>query len=159
MKRETYIVTKIIDAEPMNLGDYNSYRGWQIPPEEDPKAEGFLVIYPDGCQSWSPKHAFDEAYRRTDGLNFGLALEAMWKGYKVARTGWNGKNMYIRITGSSRIIPEDARNGVAYSIAKEGAPHIDINAHIDMKAADGSVVVGWLASQTDMLTDDWQILD
>ena len=34
MKR--YIGTKIIEAEPLTLGDYNLYRGWQIPADEDP---------------------------------------------------------------------------------------------------------------------------
>ena len=36
---------------------------------------------------------------------------------------------------------------------------IDICPHIDMKAADGSIVVGWLASQTDMLSEDWEVID
>lgn len=57
-----FIGVKMIDATPMNLGDYNAYRGWDIPKDEDPKKEGYLVVYPDGYQSWSPKEIFEAAY-------------------------------------------------------------------------------------------------
>ncbi len=57
-----YIGTKLIEAEPMTLGAYNVHRGWQIPANEDPEKEGYLVRYPDGYESWSPKEIFDQAY-------------------------------------------------------------------------------------------------
>jgi hypothetical protein len=57
-----YIGTKIIDAEPMTLGDYNGYKGWVIPENEDPTREGYLVKYSDNYISWCPKEAFEEAY-------------------------------------------------------------------------------------------------
>lgn len=60
---KTYIGIKIIEAEPMNLGDYNKFRGWAIPKNEDPSREGYLVKYPpDGYISWSPKEVFEDAY-------------------------------------------------------------------------------------------------
>lgn len=58
----TYIGTKTIKAHPMCLGSYNFYRGWTIPENENPEREGYLVIYPDGYESWSPKEIFEEAY-------------------------------------------------------------------------------------------------
>ena len=61
-----YIGVKEIEAKPLNLGDYNKYRGWQIPANEDPARDGYLVKYPDGYESWSPKEVFDEAYRSSD---------------------------------------------------------------------------------------------
>lgn len=157
---QRYIGTKIIRATEMNLGDYNKYRRWEIPSDEDPLKEGYLVVYPDGYKSWSPKEAFEEAYRVTDSMNFGLALEALKKGLKVARSGWNGKDMYLALTEASSIKPENARSGVVLARAnEEGLHEIDICAHIDMRAADGSCVIGWLASQTDMLSDDWTIVE
>ena len=57
-----YIAVKKIVAEPMNLGQYNLYRGWTIPLDEDPERPGYLVKYSDGCQSWSPKEAFDKSH-------------------------------------------------------------------------------------------------
>jgi hypothetical protein len=64
-----YIGVKELDAKPMSLGEYNEYRGWKIPPEEDPKAEGYLVVYKDGYKSWSPKQAFEDAYKVVDNLS------------------------------------------------------------------------------------------
>lgn len=61
--QKTYIGTKIIKAVPMTLGDYNTYRGWKIPDNEDPMTEGYLVEYPDGYESWSPRDVFETAYR------------------------------------------------------------------------------------------------
>ena len=46
----------------MLLGEYNTYRGWTIPEGENPEREGYLVIYPDRYESWSPREIFEEAY-------------------------------------------------------------------------------------------------
>lgn len=89
-----YIGTKMIEAKPMNRGDYNAYRGWPIPENENPADEGYLVVYTDSdnYESWSPKDVFDRAYRSCDGgMTFGGALELLKMGFKVARKGWNGK--------------------------------------------------------------------
>ena len=59
---EKYIGVKMIEAKAMNLGDYNKYRDWQIPVDEDPAREGFLVKYEDGYESWSPATVFEKAY-------------------------------------------------------------------------------------------------
>lgn len=61
---EKYIGCKIIRGTPMTLGDYNKKRGWKIPENEDPLREGYLVTYPDNYLSWSPKEAFESAYRK-----------------------------------------------------------------------------------------------
>lgn len=92
-------------------------------------------------------------------MNFGQAIEALKQGKKVAREGWNGKGMFLAIQHGSTITKEQARGGVAKCLAESGIEEIKIGSHIDMKAADGSVVVGWLASQTDMLSEDWVIVD
>jgi hypothetical protein len=63
---KSYIGAKIINAKPMNLGDYNEYRGWKILENEDPEKQGYLVQYPDGYLSWSPKEVFEQAYREID---------------------------------------------------------------------------------------------
>lgn len=94
-------------------------------------------------------------------MNFGQAIEALKSGKKVARDGWNGKGMFIYLVGGSIVPFEKLRNEAANHLNHENVPFDDvcINAHIDMKAADGTIVVGWLASQTDMLAEDWQIVD
>lgn len=57
-----YIGTKLIEAEAMTRGDYNEYRGWQLPAGEDPEDAGYLVKYSDNYVSWSPAWVFESAY-------------------------------------------------------------------------------------------------
>ena len=67
-----YIGTKIVNATPMSRVDYNEYRGWVLPANEEGSDEGYLVEYTDGGKandarhvgyiSWSPKAQFDAAY-------------------------------------------------------------------------------------------------
>lgn len=63
MNLKKYVGVKLIEAKPMTRGDYNKYRGWVIPKDENPNDEGYLVKYSDNYVSWSPKGVFDEAYR------------------------------------------------------------------------------------------------
>lgn len=92
-------------------------------------------------------------------MNFSDALNAIKEGKRLARAGWNGKGMWIALQPGSVISPEHARGGAAKGRAEEGASEIVILPHIDMRAADGSIVVGWLASQSDILADDWGVVE
>ncbi len=93
-------------------------------------------------------------------MDFGDALKALKEGASVARKGWNGKGMYLTLQEGSQIDPVNARGGVARQIAMGQVveAYITIGAHIDMCSAHEEVVVGWSASQTDMLAEDWLIL-
>lgn len=94
-------------------------------------------------------------------MNFAKALEALKLGKKVARKGWNGKGMFIYLTDASIVPFEQLRGNCARHITKDstGLDAACIKAHVDMKAADGTVVIGWLASQTDMLAEDWEVVE
>ena len=48
-----YIGTKLVQARPMTRGAYNRYRGWEIPADENPEDEGYMIQYPDGYVSCS----------------------------------------------------------------------------------------------------------
>ncbi len=89
-------------------------------------------------------------------MKFGDAIEALKEGKKVARQGWNGKGMFLYLTNGSNI--SQARDNALDTIIKKNGS-ATINPHIDMKAADDTFVIGWLASQTDMLSEDWIIID
>ena len=89
-------------------------------------------------------------------MDFGMAIIALKRGECVARKGWNGKGMFLTLQGSSEVTGELMRNKGAKNYY--GTSTVKICPHIDMKAADGSYVVGWLASQTDMLAEDWEIV-
>lgn len=159
-----YIGVKLINAVPMSRLDYNKFRGWELPEDESGTDEGFLVEYTDGGKantkeyagyvSWSPKEVFEKSYKSTDGLTFGLAIEAMRKGHKVSRSGWNGKGMFLFLVPGSNF---KVNRPPLLGIYSEGTP-IEYQPHIDMKTAQDTVVP-WLASQSDMLANDWQIVD
>ena len=89
-------------------------------------------------------------------MDFGMAIVALKRGECVARKGWNGKGMFLTLQDGSVVDGENMRNPGAQNYYKNSKVHIA--PHIDMKAADGTYVVGWLASQTDMLAEDWEIV-
>ena len=146
---QKYIGTKIIEAEPCLRKAPSEHvlidSGYEA---------GYKVRYPDGYESWSPKNVFEEAYRPIGGMNFGLAIEAAKKGAKIARRGWNGKGMFLYYVPEGRY---PARTDAAKSIAAEDGK-VDYGAYIAMKTVQGNVVP-WLASQTDMLADDWEVVE
>lgn len=79
-------------------------------------------------------------------MDFGDAIRALKAGERVARAGWNGKGMWVRISGPY--------------IVKDGASVDGVHTSrefIEMRAADGTFVP-WLASQTDMLSEDWAVV-
>ncbi len=61
---KNYIRTKIVKAEPMSEGHFKgAIKGAKGVTAEELRREGYLVVYPDGYKSWSPKEAFESAYR------------------------------------------------------------------------------------------------
>ena len=149
---QKYIGTKIIEAVPaIRKGGKTYEEGWPIPKSMDPTEEGYKVRYPDGYESWSPKDVFEEAYRPTDCMSFGLAIEAMKKGKKVARRGWNGKNQHIELATRIGYMTTE---GVFVNVEHEAIG----NKAIAFCGTSG-VQMGWLASQADMLADDWEVVE
>lgn len=95
-------------------------------------------------------------------MNFGQAIEELKRGKRVSRTGWNGKGMFLYVTNGSicrldKLKPETA-NCLRNFYVDKGMDEVVICPHIDMKTADNKLVIGWLASQTDMLAEDWYIV-
>lgn len=95
-------------------------------------------------------------------FGFDIAIQKLKQGFKLQRQGWNGKGVWVAMTPGF-IIPHQMktdggtiRGAAAHMI--DGDKDINILPHIDMRAADGSLVIGWLASQTDMLAEDWQVV-
>lgn len=93
-------------------------------------------------------------------LCFGKVLNHLHEGGKAARLGWNGEGMFIfLVPGSTFKVNRPPLMG----IYPEGT-EINYLPHIDMKVADvegqtcPSKVVPWVASQTDILAEDWHLL-
>jgi hypothetical protein len=151
---KTYIGTKIIKAEQMTVQEFNEQvRSLHYSGEDQ---NGYKVIYEDGYESWSPKAVFEKAYRETCGMTFGLAIEAMKNGLKVARAGWNGKGMWLGLVESQNYIVLQAPYGNGED-SEEGDCK-GLLPWIGMKTADGKFVP-WLASQTDVLSEDWMLVE
>lgn len=130
---KTYIGVKRIQAEPK---------------ERDGKP-GYRVVYePDGYEGWSPKDVFEAAYipiKAAHGADFSLAINKLKQGLRMRRRGWNGKGIFIELQR-----PDEH--------SKMTSPYI----YIDSTGLQTDNLdcpknrVPWLASQTDMLADDWE---
>lgn len=140
---ERYIGTKLIEAEPCPA--------WKDAGGHKTGDPGYRVRYSDGYESWSPKDVFEAAYRRTDNMSFGLAIEAAKAGHKIQRAGWNGKGQYVEL--ATRISYVNAQC-VFMNVEHDAIG----NAALAFVGTSG-VQLGWLASQADMLADDWRIVE
>lgn len=91
-------------------------------------------------------------------MNFGEALEALKQGKKVAREGWNGKGMYIWLMPAASVKAEWCKEPHLKALAEYNGGEIEALGTIRMLTADKKILTGWLASQTDMLSEDWVIV-
>lgn len=83
---------------------------------------------------------------------FGGAISALKDGKKVTREGWNGKGMFLYYVPANSY---PAQTEVAKSAFGDVVPY---EAYIAMKTVRGTVQT-WTASQSDVLADDWQIVN
>jgi len=111
-------------------------------------------------------------------VDFGTALHEVKNGKLIARKGWNGKGMFVFMRPADELhvsfvakqimsLPQGVKDlywkdcldkdGNERELEKDDV--VKFTAYLCMKAADGSIVNGWLASQTDILSEDWIILE
>jgi hypothetical protein len=154
---------KISKIEPARAGEHrlSSAEGDQVLvmqawlDKHNPAVGGYFVVYKDGYESYSPAESFEDGYdEQKTGMSFGDAIEQLKSGYLVARSGWNGKDMFLLLVPGSRF---QVNRHPLLGIFPEGTA-VDYCPHIDMKTADGKIVP-WSATQTDVLADDWLIVD
>ena len=165
---KTYICTKIIHAVPAKM-----VNGWPWPDGlpmpavkevTDPMdgeahhrgaiEEGYLWVsdVDDLYPQFMKTEDFEAMCRPADSMAFGDALEAMKHGERVARAGWNGKDMYIFIACE----PDFTTDADISALDNQEVAVGDV---IAMKTAQDSFQLGWLASQADMLAEDWYIVE
>jgi hypothetical protein len=157
MKMKQYIGTKMVMAAPaVRLDDGQGNVRIEllahnpIPCAGDAVDMGYKVVYPDGYESFCPQDAFEKAYREADGMPFGLAIEAAKEGKRIARKGWNGKNQYVELAYCISY-----KNNAAEIV---NVNHCNIGNEALAFVGTSGVQLGWLASQADMLADDWYIV-
>lgn len=119
---------------------------------------GFYPCAPDVFEAtYVPAEDRDPA-----AFSFGDALCALKAGERVCRSGWNGKGMWLSLSGplEGRIIPASgfwSSNNRDYAEANGGLAKV--LPCITMRTATGEILMGWLASQSDMLSNDWEIVN
>ena len=86
-------------------------------------------------------------------VNFGQALEALKQGKRVARHGWNGKNMLVLLVAGSKFT---TNREPLLSALGEGV-EVEYRPHLDLRAADGTIGV-WTPSTSDLLANDWYVV-
>ena len=117
----------------------------------------FVPVTPSGCYTCTvvgkAPAAKDDSVR-----DFGFAIRALKDGKKVTRKGWNGKGMYLWLKPASTVKAEWCKDPILKALAQDKGGSVEALGTICMKTADNKVLTGWLASQTDMLSDDWMIV-
>lgn len=164
---KNYIGCKIVSADKMTLGEFNKHKG--IKTKQDDDTEGYFILYPDGYSSWCPAETFESVYRDLTndetqmvyGIRkgapakdmstfvFGTALMLLNSGKKVARKTW--KNAYL-------FLPKDMSFASDQDLS-DLSDVVKLNPCIAIKNEDDSILIGWTASQTDMLAEDWYVVN
>ena len=136
--------------------------------DENGEDKGYLVEYVDGGKanteqysgyvSWSPEDVFERAYSETEGMTFGLALEAMKKGHKVTREGWNGKDMFAVISKGYELDADRFFSPHLKEHANKLGGKMKVRDCFLLKTAQDDVAY-WAPSGSDCRANDWQIVE
>lgn len=151
----------------------NRFLGYQFPKDMNP--DGPLAIVSLGAEAVGTnlltfnqaRDMFEALFdgidiSRNDPVSFAKAVEALKEGKRVTREGWNGKDMWICISGPLKgreVAEENFWSKQCSAYARQNGGSAIVLPTINMKTADGGILMGWLASQTDILAEDWIILD
>ncbi|NRT90033.1 Gp49 family protein [Clostridium beijerinckii] len=129
-----YIGTKLIEAKEMNLGDYNRFKGWTIPENENPQTEGYMIKYSDDYISWSPKDVFEKSYLKVDdnpnlpsGVSVGAQMvdsfivdyEVFTKKDKITIVVATLVNGFTIVESSACVDPKNYNEEIGAEICKE----------------------------------------
>ena len=166
---KTYICTKVIHAVPTKMVNGCPWPdGLPLPEPSEPLKisehcgctnevhieDGYMFTTSkdDKYPQFMSKDEFEKNCRCTDAMTFGDALEALQDGERVAREGWNGKNMYVFLAHEADFVTDA-------DISEFDQLDVEVADMLVMKTAQNTFQPGWLASQADMLAEDWYIVE
>lgn len=166
---KTFICTKTIQAVPGKMVNGVIWpEGLPLPEVKEnqapcaPNAINTETVITDGYiyttdpnESWPqfmPTEEFEKFCRPFISMTFGDALEAMKDGKRVAREGWNGKGAYI-------FLAYEPDFNTPADLSAFADKEVEVGDMIVMKTAQDTLAPGWLASQTDMLAEDWFVVE
>lgn len=160
-----YVGVKTVYARRMMRGAYNLFRGWQLPDNEDPRDDGYLIedhsfaVQQDlvgkarGYVTWLPKDVFEKSYTERDVAFFGIgqAIDVLKQGGKVARDGWPTTSAYIVLVSGSAVTPSINDNyGNGDTITAVG----DI---IYILSSDNTLIP-YTPTVADLSAQDWKVV-
>ena len=166
---KTYICTKVIHAVPTKMVNGVPWPDGLPLPEVKETAQNdehcgdtlpvriedgymFTASTDDKWPQFMPAAEFEQFCRSAEDMTFGDALEALKQGQRVARKGWNGKGMYVFLAFAPDFVTDA-------DISEFDKLEVEVGDMLVMKTAQNTFQPGWLASQADMLAEDWYIVE
>lgn len=166
---KTYICSKVIHAVPIKMVNGCQWpEGLPLPEISDPKQidercgctiearieDGYMFTTSkyDKYPQFMTADEFEKICRSTEDMTFGDALVALKQGERVARKGWNGKDMYVFLAHEADFVTDA-------DISAFDRLDVEVGDMLVMKTAQNTFQPGWLASQADMLAEDWYIVE
>lgn len=148
------------DFEDYLRQDLNCYAKMLLEGRPVSEMAEFVPLWVNGLMDAARKQISTEYNpSQSEGMTFGDAIKALKHGKKVARQGWNGKGMYLWLMPATSVKAEWCKEPHLKALAEENGGAIDALGTIRMLTADKKILTGWLASQTDMLSSDWEIVE
>ena len=165
---KTYICSKVIHAVPTKMVNGCPWpEGLPLPEISEPKQidercgstcevrieDGYMFTTSkdDKYPQFMTAEEFEKICRSTEDMTFGDALVALKNGERVARKGWNGKDMYVFLAYEADFVTDA-------DISAFDQLEVELGDMLVMKTAQNTFQPGWLASQADMLAEDWYIV-
>ena len=93
-------------------------------------------------------------------MKFSEALVHLEEGLRISRSGWNGKGMWIALYPGEIGMPSHklvCRHAKSFAVGNGGKA--DVLPCVMMKTSDSKILFGWLASQSDLTSDDWEVVE
>ena len=166
---KTYICSKVIHAVPTKMVNGCPWpEGLPLPEISEPKQidehcgctievrieDGYIYTTSkdDKYPQFMTADEFEKICRSTEDMTFGDALVALKQGKRVARKGWNGKDMYVFLAHEADFVTDA-------DLSAFDQLDVEVADMLVMKTAQDTFQPGWLASQADMLAEDWYIVD
>ena len=146
----------------LTLDDGSQYiAGQSMTARYTPVAGDYLVRQEDGYEYLNPD-VFERKYAAVviGGWNFSEALYAIKSGHRVVRKGWNGKGMWVCLgAGNPAVAAADFWNQHTRQFALDNGGTAQVQPYLLMKNAQGVIQMGWAPTQSDLLADDWYIVE
>ena len=166
---KTYICSKVIHAVPTKMVNGCPWpEGLPLPEIIEPKQidehcgctietrieDGYMFTTSkdDKYPQFMTAEDFEKICRSAEDMTFGDALVALKQGQRVARKGWNGKEMYVFLAYEADFVTDA-------DISAFDQLEVEVGDMLVMKTAQNTFQPGWLASQADMLAEDWHIVE